>query len=100
MYTKKQRSVAAVICIAFILVTLFSVLFIAKEANHDCSGESCPICEQLAQAEHTLKRLGSGTAEAGAVTAFVFVCFMCLSFGSVHEGAHITPVTQKVRMNN
>lgn len=34
MYTKKQKLLAQIICILFLCVTVFSVIFLAEEANH------------------------------------------------------------------
>ena len=72
---------------------------IAKEANHKCTGEDCPICACVHQVEQNLKNLGTGFA--------VDFCaiFSVLSIVSViccqTENFFCTSlVSQKVRLNN
>ncbi|MCR5138342.1 MAG: hypothetical protein K6C12_14845 [Oscillospiraceae bacterium] len=38
-------------------IVLFSVLFIALEADHDCCGEGCAICAQIHVCEDLLRNL-------------------------------------------
>lgn len=99
MFTKKNRTLALLICVTFFIVTLFSVLFVVAEADHDCIGEDCPVCACIHHAEQTLKQLGMGIGSAAgwmpvAVTLiFCIPCVLC-------AGAHQTPIGQKVRLNN
>ena len=37
-----------------LLITVISVFYIAEEADHDCHGEDCPICECIHICESTL----------------------------------------------
>lgn len=99
MYTKKQRTLAFLTCATFIIVTFFSILFIVKAADHDCTGENCPICICIHQAEQTLKRIGTGTME---VTDFLpaielFVLVLACTFLLV---PCTSLVSQKVRLND
>ena len=99
MYTKKQRALACMMCAAVLFATLFSVLFLAKEANHHCTGADCPVCESIVQARRTLKQLGTGTIEpicSVPVTDVIAAGFFCLLLPI----PFISPVTQKVRMDN
>ena len=66
MYTRKQRMCAFLICTIFIMATLFSTLFIVREADHDCTGKECPVCACIHQAEQTLKQLVTGKTEPAA----------------------------------
>lgn len=101
MYTKKQRIFAIIICTTFIIVTLFSILFIIKEADHDCAGEDCYVCECIHHAEQTLNQISQGYIGNGIlifdipllIALFyipIFILFMpCISL-----------ISQKVRLNN
>lgn len=99
MHTKKKRTLAFIICMAFIVTALFSILFIVKEANHNCTGDKCPICSCIHQAEQTLKQLVTGaTAKVLSVNdsffiitpLFLFILFIpCTSL-----------ISQKVRLND
>lgn len=51
MDKKAQRILAGFTCAAFVIVAFFSLLFIAKEAHHDCTGEDCPVCACIHQAD-------------------------------------------------
>lgn len=61
MYTKKQKFLAQIICILFLCGTVFSMIFLAKEANHQCTDTQCPVCTCIHQIEQALKTLGTGT---------------------------------------
>lgn len=100
MYSKKQKTVAMIACMAFLLVTLCSILFIVKEANHDCTGENCPICAQISEVENTLKKLGNGDPAVSTVTVSTVIWLFIALVGSIYAVPYTTPVTQKVRMNN
>lgn len=43
MDTGKKKSMAAVICIFLIFVTLASLFYVAREEDHNCTGKDCPI---------------------------------------------------------
>ena len=53
MNTKKKRVFSMAVCILFIFVTFASLFYIVKEENHHCTGEDCPICANIHQAEQT-----------------------------------------------
>ena len=50
MTGKKKKCTAAIICILFVFVTFASLFYIVKEADHECTGENCPICACVHQA--------------------------------------------------
>ena len=99
MDKKAQRILAGFTCAAFVIVAFFSLLFIAKEAHHDCTGEDCPVCACIHRAEQTLKQIGTGSSETAGAFAPQFplvVAFLCLPlFAPV-----VSLISQKVRMNN
>lgn len=99
MHTKKQRTLAFIICMAFIVTVLFSILFIVKEANHDCTGDKCPICSCIHQAEQTLKQLGTGaTAKVLSVNDSFFI--MTPLFFVIFLIPCASLISQKVRLND
>lgn len=99
MYTKRQKTLAFLICTAFIMVIFLSLFFIIKEADHDCTGEDCMVCVCIHQAEQTLRNLGTGTIKADGwviiqvsqvlVVSCIFMFVPCTSL-----------ISQKVRLNN
>lgn len=99
MRTKNQRISAFIACFAVIVTALFSALFIAKEAGHDCTGEDCPVCTYIHQAEQTLKRLGTGGTEKTAVSPyFYFVTAAVLV--TVPFFPCVSLISRKVRLDN
>ncbi len=83
MDKKAQRILAGFTCAAFVIVAFFSLIVIAKEAHHDCTGEDCPVCACIHQAEQTLKQIGTGSSETAGAFAPQFplvVAFLCLPF--------------------
>ena len=78
---------------------LFSAPFIAIEADHDCTGEDCPICACIAQCENTLHQIGDGAAVQAAVIVPVFF-MLILAFLFADNFTQETLVSRKVRLNN
>ena len=52
----KRNPAAAILAVTLALVMLFSALFIVLEADHDCHGEECRICEQIQLCEDLLRQ--------------------------------------------
>lgn len=96
---KKQRTMALVISVFILVISLFSTFFIAEESNHDCTGQDCPICACIQQAEQTVKNLGSGILSEGLGLAIAGIVAILLIEIEIFVPAS-SPVAQKVRMNN
>lgn len=98
--TNAKRAGAMILCIGLVLVLAVSVVFIVHEADHDCSGEDCPICQAIA-VNIRLLRL------AGTAAFFLAAFFFLLSGPSAtnrqdryHCFCSGTPVSWKVRLND
>lgn len=101
MYTNKQKHIALLVCAAFLFVTFASLLFIAKEADHNCSGADCAICAAVAEAKGTLDNLKKSGASFAAVVAVTAVLLLLFAMAGVLVTApRVTPVAQRVRLNN
>ena len=72
MMTKKKRIISVVVAVAVFFVMLYSALYIAAEANHDCVGENCPICYQISVCENTLKNLSLAVCAVAFAVAFTY----------------------------
>lgn len=99
MYTKKQKILTSVICAVFIVVTFFSIFFIVKEADHDCTGENCPICACIHQAEETLQQLGAGTVGAEDFLPAIEMAALALACAFLFVPC-TSLISQKVRLND
>ena len=99
MMTKKKRIVSLVVAVAVIFVMLYSALYIAAEANHDCVGENCPICYQISVCENTLKNLSLAVCAVAFAAAFTYT--LCKGISAC---ADVTPrytlVSLKVKLTD
>lgn len=63
MRIKNSRKIAGITCFLIAFVLIFSFIFIAERAEHDCTGTDCPICACLQQAQQIIHQLGTGTEQ-------------------------------------
>lgn len=97
--TKKKRMISLIVAVAVFFVMLYSALYIAAEADHDCVGENCPICYQISVCENTLKNLSLAVCAAAFAAAFTYT--LCRSISAC---ADVTPsytlVSLKVKLTD
>ena len=96
---KSKRITAWIALVAVIFVMLFSVIYISKHADHECTGAECPVCAVMEQCGNNIKNIGT------IIVAVAAVFFQCLSIKkSVQFVSAVCPdyslISQKVRMNN
>lgn len=61
------RRVLSGLCAAFVLATLaFSSIFVVSEADHDCHGQDCPVCQEIQTCIENFQLLGSSAASGEA----------------------------------
>lgn len=99
MNYRKQRISSLVICIVFLFVVCASLFYIVKETGHHCSGEDCPICANMHQAEQTLKNLGNGVSISTSISP-IPVIFTILLTGTFSFIIYTSLISQKVRLDN
>ena len=95
----KRRIYSAIAAALVILALIVSVLCLAVESDHECSGEDCYVCRILALCENTIKSFG---------TVFCVLCaalflseFSALSRTPVMPSQCIdSPVSLKVKLSN
>lgn len=96
---KAKRILSLSISLLLVLVLLFSVAFVIAEAEHDCSGEDCPVCRFLSIVENTLKKLSFAIAVAAA-----FLLAQAPAAGLSSERGELLskqdPVSLKVKLSN
>ncbi len=93
------RFAAAAIVLIMLAALLSSALYIAAEADHDCSGEDCRVCANIQQCVNVLHLIGGAAAghliAAAAVSVFVFS-----AAPAPEDRARPTPVSRRVRLND
>ncbi len=95
---KRTRMAALIMACIIVLFIFASVFFIAHEADHDCTGEDCPVCALIMQCENNLKQIGSG--EAAVVTAVATaLIFLTLQMHVTASAIISTPILLKTRLN-
>lgn len=97
--SKSERIAVCVMGIMMLFVVLFSSFFVAYEADHDCTGEDCPVCACIAQCENTLRQISVVMSFLITLVLPATVLFqsVCLSVAFITQN---TPVSSKVRLNN
>ena len=56
------RRVLSGLCAAFVLATIaFSSAFVAADADHDCRGHDCPVCQEMQTCVANFQLLGSSS---------------------------------------
>ena len=98
--TLRKRIGTLLLCFGLILILAVSTALIVHEADHDCCGEDCPICEMIASRILLLRTLGW----AGLLLLSVFfllpvrsVFFRRARFARYFYG---TLVSWKIRLND
>ena len=97
--TKKFRFMTRLLAVVLAVVMLSSAVYIAVEADHDCTGDDCAICHQIGACENLLKSLGLAGAAAAITAAFTYT--MCKAILPCTETIDtLTLVSLKVKLSN
>lgn len=97
--TKKLCFMTRLLAAVLAVVMLSSAIYLAVEANHDCSGDDCAICRQISICENLLKTLGLAGAAAAISAAFTYtVCRAILPCTEMTDT--LTLVALKVKLSN
>jgi nucleoside recognition membrane protein YjiH len=98
---RSGQMLTAKICIAIILaILLFSVVAQIKEADHDCVGAGCPVCEILMQCEHNIRLLGSALLPSLLGLFSFLIAILIKERKNRQTRVFASLVTESVRMNN
>ena len=97
--TKKFRFMTRLLAVVLAVVMLSSAVYIAVEADHDCTGDDCAICHQIGACENLLKSLGLAGAAAAVTAAFTYT--MCKAILPCTETIDtLTLVSLKGKLSN
>ena len=96
---KKKRIAALLLAVTVLLVMLYSALFIAAEADHDCVGENCPICYQINVCQNALKYLSLAVCAAVFAAALPYTLCRGISVCTDYAQSY-TLVSLKVKLSD
>ena len=96
---KNKNLIAGIVCAVFVFTLLFSVIFIAVEIHHDCTGENCPICMEIQACVQTLQTLGAALAPIILSITAIYSLVICAA-RSCHRSALHTLVSLKVKLTD
>lgn len=100
MSKSRNRAISWIVLMVFSLVIFCSSAFIIVHADHDCTGEDCSICMELAECNKTLHTLG--TAIAGALQFTLMFCIVAALCNIIirSHSEHTTLISLKVELLN
>ncbi|MCD7797397.1 MAG: hypothetical protein LUG95_07345 [Clostridiales bacterium] len=75
---KKRRITAMLVSLIYIFILLFSITFVAIEADHECFEDNCPVCCQISICNNILKNVSSVSAVALAVLTLIFTALLII----------------------
>jgi hypothetical protein len=87
------------LCVCLVMAALFSESFIAAHAEHDCSGEGCPVCLLILRAENFSRHFKSAVFQSGFSAKTLWTAAVILRL-SVFYFIPKSSVGLKVKMNN
>ena len=100
MSKSRNRAISWIVLMVFSLVIFCSSAFIIVHADHDCTGEDCSICMELAECHKTLHTLGTGVAGVLQLTLMLcIVAALCKIIIKSHS-EHTTLISLKVELLN
>ena len=70
---KKRRMIAAIMCFALLLVMASSAAYIVIEANHNCTGDGCPICHKIQICQQVLNTVGTALVKVAVSFGALFL---------------------------
>ena len=96
---KKKRFAALLLAVTVLFVMLYSALFIATKADHDCVGENCTICCQIHVCQNTLKNLSLALCATVFAAALPYTLYRGISVCTDYA-QHYTLVSLKVKLSD
>ena len=94
----RRRSISWLMVIVFCFVIFGSSCFIVFRTAHDCSGDSCSVCEELAECHKMLDKLGTAFSCGGTASPVIVTFSEMIVFFSEAVSDHVTLISLKVEL--
>lgn len=96
---KRNRIIALLLAVIFLFIMAFSLVIVAAEADHECCGEDCPICEIIAICENNIKGLSMILVFVSLMVALALLGAFIRETRKLRYQSQ-TPVSLKVKLTN
>lgn len=94
-----RKRFAGIMGILMLFFILFSSVYMIAEADHECTGDHCPVCVCIEQCENMLYQIGTGVITViEVIIPVLYTAFYAVLISHVFTGE--TLISEKVRMNN
>ena len=99
MMNRKKRLLSSLLCAIFVAALIVSGALIATRLQHECLGESCPVCAAISGWERLLRGMALAAALESALLLAQRALGVCLAARFNGTTAH-TLVTLKVKLSD
>lgn len=96
---RKKRLLSSLLCVIFVAALIVSGALIATRLQHECLGESCPVCAAISGWERLLRGMAAGGGAGKRFAACPARIGVCLAARFNGTTAH-TLVTLKVKLSD
>jgi len=96
---KNTRILGVALCVCIAAFFVLSFAYEIKEANHDCTGNDCPICAHIQIIENTRQLLSLAVVTFRASLALL-IHAITIALSHVIHFCACSPVQLKVKLNN
>lgn len=63
----RTRLLGAVLSVTLALQLMLSLVWLGRELHHECTGEACPVCQEMAQVARAVTQAAVGATRAPTV---------------------------------
>ena len=96
---RKKRLLSSLLCVIFVAALIVSGALIATRLQHECLGESCPVCAAISGWERLRRGMALAAALESALLLAQRALGVCLAARFNGTTAH-TLVTLKVKLSD
>lgn len=97
----EHRIAVLALCVVFAAALLLNVMFDFHAIGHDCCGEDCPVCDQIAMLQGEMSLLGFAFVALIVLVLMVLPAIRTAGHFEAHTAQpHLTLVAEHVRLNN
>ena len=100
MTNNRNRVFSWILLIVFAFVIFCSSCFIITHTYHDCTGEDCSICMELAECHKTLNALGTAITGGLHLSVMMFALAVAIKCFTKTRSDNNTLISLKVELLN